>query len=96
MRNLTLCRSIKALMGLAALCATAVTAVAQEPAARCVSDEILLLRRTAPDKPWELVARKDSLPPGELLVGGPGAALESASRDRSGAQRSDGKDVEPI
>jgi hypothetical protein len=89
MRYFTLCRSIKALIGLAALlgataftavsASTAVKAVAQEPAARCSSDEILLLRRPAPDKPWELVVRKDNLPPGELLVGGPGVALESAN-----------------
>ena len=81
MRTLILGRPIHVFLAAALSCVTAVTAVAEErpAAARCVSDEILLLRRPAPDKPWSLVARNDALPPEELLVGGPGVALVSAN-----------------
>jgi hypothetical protein len=46
-------------------------------AAKSVTDTGLL-RREAPGKPWQLVAQGESLPPGQLILGGGGAALESA------------------
>src|SRR5437762_1521311 len=52
-------------------------------AALCVSDEILLLRREAEGQPWRVVSANEDLRPGELLVGGAGAALLS----RNGAVR---------
>src|SRR5262249_14284629 len=63
-------------------------AVAAEPeksagAARGVSDESLLLRREAEGKAWRVVSVNETLRPGELLVGGAGAALVS----RNGAVR---------
>src|SRR5436305_5510106 len=50
-------------------------------AARCVSDEILLLRREAEGQPWRVVSANEDLRHGELLVGGTGAA----QRLRNGA-----------
>jgi hypothetical protein len=44
---------------------------------RCVSDASLLLRRPAPDKPWQLVSASEELNAGELLLGGPGASFDS-------------------
>src|SRR6478672_8313246 len=46
-------------------------AAAPEPpavAARCVSAEMLLLRRAAEGQPWQVVAEKDDLRAGELSV----------------------------
>src|SRR5436309_14300256 len=51
--------------------------------ARCVSDENLLLRREAESQPWRVVSVNEDLGPGQLLVGGAGAALQS----RNGAVR---------
>src|SRR2546423_1647331 len=67
---------------LALLLLGSTSAVGAEPekstgSARCVSDEILLLRREAEGQPWRIVNVNDNLRAGDLLVGGAGAALQS-------------------
>lgn len=51
---------------------------ATEAAARCVTPSGSILRRERPDQPWVLVKEGEALPAGNLLIGLPGAALESA------------------
>jgi hypothetical protein len=47
-------------------------------ACTCASDTGTLLRREAPGRPWQVVAHQEALRPGDLLVGGGGAVLDSA------------------
>jgi hypothetical protein len=68
-----------ALMLLGPVVAVGAEAEKSSGAARCVSDEILLLRREAADQPWRVVSVDETLRPGELLVGGAGAALLSGN-----------------
>jgi hypothetical protein len=45
--------------------------------ATCVSETATLLRRSPGEKTWQIVTHNQSLPTGDLLVGLPGAVLES-------------------
>lgn len=65
-----------ALLGLA-VTATATAQQDQPVVARCTSEKSLLLRRAAADRPWQVVRERDELRAGELLVGGPGAAMRA-------------------
>jgi hypothetical protein len=44
---------------------------------KCVSGKEMILRRVSPDRPWRIVPSKGNLYPGDLLVGMPGAMLDS-------------------
>jgi hypothetical protein len=46
--------------------------------AKCVTDTGSILRREAPGKEWHLVGKGEDLPAGNLLLGLPGAVIESA------------------
>jgi hypothetical protein len=46
----------------------------------CVTQKGSILRREKPDAKWQFVGEKEKLKPGDLLVGLPGAALESADK----------------
>src|SRR5207244_13639046 len=46
-------------------------------AATCISETATLLRRSPGEKTWQIVAHNQSLPPSGLLVGLPGAVLDS-------------------
>jgi hypothetical protein len=46
-------------------------------AGMCVSETASLLRRTGPDHQWKIVSKSEALPAGELLVGLPGAMIDS-------------------
>jgi hypothetical protein len=46
---------------------------------KCVSETATLFRRPEGEKTWHIVAQNDPLPGGELLVGLPGAMLDSAN-----------------
>jgi hypothetical protein len=45
--------------------------------ATCVSETATVLRRSAGQKTWQIVTQNQSLPPNDLLVGLPGAVLDS-------------------
>ena len=54
----------------------------EQPAGRaavgkCVSADATIFRREAPDKPWQVVKQGEALHGGDLLLGLPGAALDS-------------------
>src|SRR5205823_1483375 len=51
--------------------------VAADPAAVCTTKKGSILRRETPDAKWQYVDEKESIKPGELLLGLPGAALDS-------------------
>ncbi len=53
----------------------------QVAVAKCVTPTGTLLRREAPGRAWQPVAQGQTLHPGDLLLGLPGAALESANGD---------------
>jgi hypothetical protein len=44
---------------------------------KCVSGDATLFRREAPDKPWHVVKQGETLHAGDLLLGLPGAVLDS-------------------
>ena len=44
---------------------------------KCTSETASLLRREAPDKPWQVVKQNEELFSGDLLLGGAGATVES-------------------
>ena len=46
-------------------------------AGTCVSETGSVLRRTGPDYQWKIVSKSEQLPGGELLVGLPGAVIDS-------------------
>ena len=46
-------------------------------AGTCVSDKGSIVRRTGPDHEWKIVSQNEALPSGELLVGLPGAMIDS-------------------
>src|SRR6266481_6239039 len=48
-------------------------------AGTCVSEKGSVLRRTEPDREWKIVGQNEALPSGELLVGLPGAVIDSAN-----------------
>jgi hypothetical protein len=50
----------------------------RKPAGTCVTGDASIVRRVAPDKPWQLVKEGEKLSTGDLLVGMPGAAIDSA------------------
>lgn len=52
-------------------------AAGREPVARCVTDSGSILRREAPGKPWQVVAKDETLYSGDELLGLPGAALQA-------------------
>lgn len=63
-----------------------ISATAEEPktgvtsrdrVATCASETATLLRRAPDEKTWHIVAHNESLPAGDLLVGLPGAVLDS-------------------
>jgi hypothetical protein len=45
--------------------------------ARCVSETAYIMRRAEPGKPWQVVAKDEAIRAGDLLVGMPGATLDS-------------------
>jgi hypothetical protein len=47
------------------------------PVAVCVTDTATLLRREAPDKPWQIVKENEELSSGDLILGGAEGALDS-------------------
>jgi hypothetical protein len=75
-------RSVRLLLP---VCLLAVAAVARgeekgekrSPVARSLADDAGILRREAPGKEWQLVKQKEELHSGDLLILGPGEALES-------------------
>jgi hypothetical protein len=50
----------------------------RKPAGTCASADATIVRREAPDKPWQVVKHGEQLFTGDLLVGMPGAAIDSA------------------
>jgi hypothetical protein len=50
----------------------------RQVAGTCVSGDASIVRREAPDKPWQVVKQGEKLHTGDLLVGLPGAAIDSA------------------
>jgi hypothetical protein len=48
-------------------------------AGTCVSEKGSMLRRAGPDDEWKIVSQNDQLPAGDLIVGLPGAMLDSAN-----------------
>jgi hypothetical protein len=59
--------------------ARAADAPNEKCAGHCASETGTLLRRVALGQPWHIVAHKEDLHPGDLLVGGAGADLSSAN-----------------
>jgi hypothetical protein len=49
----------------------------RRPAGRCLSGKGTLLRRSAPDKPWEIVSKPEAIYDGDLVLGLPGGQLGS-------------------
>jgi len=47
------------------------------PAAVCVSETATLLRREAPDKPWQIVKENEELSSGDRILGGTEAAVDA-------------------
>jgi hypothetical protein len=47
------------------------------PVARCGSETATLLRREAPDKPWQVVKEKEELLAGDLILGGTDGVIDS-------------------
>jgi hypothetical protein len=72
----------RTLLSAAALALLALGARAAEgdPPAVCATQKGSILRREKPDAKWQYVAEKEKLKAGELLIGLPGAALESADK----------------
>src|SRR5690242_12010704 len=92
MNRITLPRRLDVLLPLAAAALTlplwpaAPTAAAAEgptAVARCGTPAGSLFQRAGPGKPWQTLKPKDDISGGQLLVGLPGAALDS----RNGAVR---------
>src|SRR5438874_7514413 len=52
-------------------------ATSSDGVATCVSETATLLRRSPGQKTWQIVTHNQSLPAGDLLVGLPGAVLDS-------------------
>jgi hypothetical protein len=50
----------------------------RKPAGTCASADASIVRREAPGKPWQIVKHGEQLFTGDLLVGMPGAAIDSA------------------
>jgi hypothetical protein len=50
----------------------------RKPAGTCASADATIVRREAPGKPWQVVKHGEQLFTGDLLVGMPGAAIDSA------------------
>jgi hypothetical protein len=73
---------IRTLLAAAALAALALGARAADgdAAGVCATQKGSILRRDKPGDKWQYVAEKEKLKPGDLLVGLPGAALESADK----------------
>ena len=53
-------------------------------AGTCVSEKGSVLRRTEPAHEWKIVGQNEALPGGELLVGLPGAVIDSAKISKLG------------
>ncbi len=56
------------------------TAAQASAVAQSVSEKATLVRRDKPGQPWQIVDQKEALQSGELLVGLPGAQLDSANQ----------------
>ncbi len=63
---------------LAVWAAPARAAEERKPAGTCASEDGTIVRREAPDKPWQVVKQGEQLFTGDLLVGLPGALIDSA------------------
>lgn len=50
----------------------------RQPAGTCAGEDASIVRREAPGKPWQVVKHGEQLYTGDLLVGMPGAAIDSA------------------
>jgi hypothetical protein len=50
----------------------------RKPAGTCASGDATIVRREGPGKPWQVVKHGEQLFTGDLLVGMPGAAIDSA------------------
>jgi hypothetical protein len=50
----------------------------RKPAGTCASGDASIVRREAPDRPWQVVKQGEQLFTGDLLVGMPGALIDSA------------------
>ncbi len=46
-------------------------------AGKCLAEDVTLVRREAPDKPWQVVQKDEKLMSGDLLIGLPGAEVAS-------------------
>src|SRR5919202_1155651 len=70
-----------AAFGLCGVAGTGDAAEGPQPvtAGTSLSAKGMLLRRAAPDKAWELVPRRGALPAGDLILGLPGAAIDSSN-----------------
>jgi hypothetical protein len=64
--------------------------------AKCVSETGTIIRREAMGKPWQVVAKNEALHAGDLVIGLPGAAVQSNDGKASLAFRPDLTGQEPL
>src|SRR5262245_3286487 len=58
---------------------TAADAQPGKAVAQCVTETGTVVRRAAPDKPWQVMTQKGTVNDGDLVMGKPGAMLDSAN-----------------